>query len=1199
MSLYCLTTPGSAVTDLITTQVTSLSLVAIELGGTRLYNLRMFWNPGYTIIDVVAKMGAYNPPTLSPLCTPPATGAPTCTACPANYFLSNQRCTPCHWACQGCSGPTNAACYQCSAGYYTHPGKGSLCIDSCPTGYTPVGQTCVLNSNPQLDIAFSNNLLGDFNLPSGLHVQLGWDPSRFYPDFDFLDPIPVRYRGLFFNISESISLPSFTYNPSTLVLSSDFTVDMWVLPYDYGQLFRVNTNNGFEDDDLLVFGISQTYVNWPYPETHNILSLGMKTYGHNFQFLYTDLEVPTVKTTWYHVGFSARYYSANDTTVVTLFVNEKWQRVTFPSLFVDYKEARHNIGFLCRYIAGYLGYIYGVSIVNVAKSMTEIAQKRGSCSDCAVCPLSTSSCLSTCKFTEYVDSQGNCKSCPVTCKYGCTRPETCNLCDDSLCYKCSTFDPNTCIVCYPGASFVNGKCQCDPGLFLNGQKCSATCDPGFYLDSTVEICLACEPGCQKCTSTECIECNPDLFVENGHCSCGEGWLVSSSGECVRCDAVCKSCYGSEASCTECYTEYGYYLQGNVCVDCRTTPGYDGGLGKENVVTAGLTAEQAANAVCHEICGDAISFGQYPCDDGNLSDGDGCSSTCEVEHGWDCVNLPGLPSACKDDKAPEALLEYVKKTDTGYELIYSFSEVVYFTQDINDLASVDISKITLFTYDFTPMTTASSLYSPYLLTITPSQTVKKGSTVTVRIRDTSQVTDKVGNRLVTEKVATEVEDEFLTSTSQQVATGVAGLGGFIGGLLGLSIITTLFGGGGLGPLWRLIEHCQIINFIIYMSLSFPDNLRAFLHGLDFSNFAIVPNFYSDYVSDVFPSPSTAFENEGRSSDFYINCGGIVVIAVVLILLFAVVEVTGRLRPDAKDLQRWRRLFKYSVPIRFSIETYLMLSLGVFLQLREPVPGEGRGYLSVISAFLVLGYLVFTYFLTLWKVTFQSLAKLKEKKHMRQFGSLYQEFREERKSARAFLIVQHLRRLLYVLGLVFAIQSGMTQGILLTLMTFGFAAYLLFLRPYKNLWLGNRFECVSEILLSVAMIMVSVLALDLTRDSRELIGWGIIAVLSASIALHVGATIVMQYREIVNLTRRCARRMVKRAAERQRKKILSGKEPTQAWHFSNESMSNLDPSGGIQNIPELAVVPVTQISDNRLEPVEEEPESALGEIRPVRE
>ena len=76
------------------------------------------------------------------------------------------------------------------------------------------------------------------------------------------------------------------------------------------------------------------------------------------------------------------------------------------------------------------------------------------------------------------------------------------------------------------------------------------------------------------------------------------------------------------------------------------------LGGEDCVSQGfLAGTLACNPNCmafdtsncvDAICGDGIVGPGEECDDGNFSDGDGCSSNCTVEPGWQCV---GEPSAC--------------------------------------------------------------------------------------------------------------------------------------------------------------------------------------------------------------------------------------------------------------------------------------------------------------------------------------------------------------------------------------------------------------------------------------------------------------------------------------------------------------------------------------------------------------------------
>lgn len=55
----------------------------------------------------------------------------------------------------------------------------------------------------------------------------------------------------------------------------------------------------------------------------------------------------------------------------------------------------------------------------------------------------------------------------------------------------------------------------------------------------------------------------------------------------------------------------------------------------------------SSGACVEICGDGKNFGLVECDDGNLINGDGCSSTCQIEDGWTCSGgTPTTPDKCQ-------------------------------------------------------------------------------------------------------------------------------------------------------------------------------------------------------------------------------------------------------------------------------------------------------------------------------------------------------------------------------------------------------------------------------------------------------------------------------------------------------------------------------------------------------------------------
>jgi cysteine-rich repeat protein len=44
-----------------------------------------------------------------------------------------------------------------------------------------------------------------------------------------------------------------------------------------------------------------------------------------------------------------------------------------------------------------------------------------------------------------------------------------------------------------------------------------------------------------------------------------------------------------------------------------------------------------------LCGNGVRFGIEQCDDGNVTDFDGCSSTCTVEPGYECAGVS--PDSC--------------------------------------------------------------------------------------------------------------------------------------------------------------------------------------------------------------------------------------------------------------------------------------------------------------------------------------------------------------------------------------------------------------------------------------------------------------------------------------------------------------------------------------------------------------------------
>ena len=150
-----------------------------------------------------------------------------------------------------------------------------------------------------------------------------------------------------------------------------------------------------------------------------------------------------------------------------------------------------------------------------------------------------------------------------------------------------------------------GKCgQCVGYPIHHEGKCVASCPPSSYYDGMT--CVTCKAG-EVWNGSKCVAApkpvdpvtpvNPNKPV----ITCPRGtWWDNQQLRCLPCPDGC-------ASCPDCYS----------CDSCSL--GFYLGSG---------------SPFCQETCGDGKKF-VTDCDDGNKVDGDGCSSTCEIEEGFTC------------------------------------------------------------------------------------------------------------------------------------------------------------------------------------------------------------------------------------------------------------------------------------------------------------------------------------------------------------------------------------------------------------------------------------------------------------------------------------------------------------------------------------------------------------------------------------
>jgi cysteine-rich repeat protein len=154
-------------------------------------------------------------------------------------------------------------------------------------------------------------------------------------------------------------------------------------------------------------------------------------------------------------------------------------------------------------------------------------------------------------------------------------------------------------------------------LCLSSSQCSS-CYSGYYLQNS--SCLLCNTGVGNCAvclnSTVCSICYPDssLKADGSECICNGG-LVKTSKLCAVTGCASAYRFDSTSTCLACNTSQNFEFDG---ISCNCALGY-----------------QVSGDTCELICGDGRVITEA-CDDGNVLNGDGCSSVCTLETDFTCL-----------------------------------------------------------------------------------------------------------------------------------------------------------------------------------------------------------------------------------------------------------------------------------------------------------------------------------------------------------------------------------------------------------------------------------------------------------------------------------------------------------------------------------------------------------------------------------
>ncbi len=208
---------------------------------------------------------------------------------------------------------------------------------------------------------------------------------------------------------------------------------------------------------------------------------------------------------------------------------------------------------------------------------------------------------------------------------------------------------------------------CDDGNRVSGDGCSASCqlEEGWTCPTPGAPCLPppfCGDGridpktetCDDGNATGGDGCSATCQLEEGWscpypgaacraAQCGDG-IIAGAETCdppgEGCDEHCRALAGYACEASGCHR--------TVCGDGKKEGDEACDLGADNFLSRGCTPDCQIELTCHRpagqlgnactaSCGSGLLLDDgRACDDGNLVDGDGCSSSCAVEPGFTCA-----------------------------------------------------------------------------------------------------------------------------------------------------------------------------------------------------------------------------------------------------------------------------------------------------------------------------------------------------------------------------------------------------------------------------------------------------------------------------------------------------------------------------------------------------------------------------------
>lgn len=755
-----------------------------------------------------------------------------------------------------------------------------------------------------------------------------------------------------------------------------------------------------------------------------------------------------------------------------------------------------------------------------------------SCSTCE--GASFSECI-TCVDANAAQSSGTC-----FCMVGFFDSDpsslvvNCQQCH-SNCLTCSDSSSSGCLSCLDVyASLISGSCQCRAGYYdadssdgVSCQNCHESCatcegplvsscisciDPkvapvlgtcncieNFYdADLSANLnCLPCHSNCRSCFGSgreDCLTCTDSLaIVQSGKCTCPDQYYTVSSDfvNCRSCHLSCRTCEGPVSSnCLSCTDTLNAFLV--IGSGCKCNNGFFNENGICQVCSDGFYIGENSCEPCHATCM-ACNGGKKNC----LS----CVKNAEMKGGSDCACItPYFETA---SGCVRRLVSFSISVDQDNGILISFTGPATLTVNDVEVVIPDLSEFT-FTLQRVSQT-------GWLMVISTSHKIIEGMQVIITLTNSSVAGDaELANTTDSDSLHSESSP---TTSDEQQANAVSSLSStIISVLLALTAISG-FTTGSNSAVWGMINNIQIIRYIPMMDLHLPLVLTQFFLSSD--DISFIPNAFKLFVPDQSPRNFASARRDGiNSSMFLMNAGEELTVYSVLILLWPICHFLSKVNQMkiSAYFENSASRFKWNFFIRFAIEAYLPISFASLFQIHfiqfSSTSNAINGLLAII--FGSISILVPLLSLRFIKRNYTVLMEIEARNKLKDFGSLYDEFKNDQgfKSC-LFQILFFIRRLFYI-GILYLLEDfPIVQLGLNVAHSFGTAVYLLVFRPFEENLL-NFSNIFAELCTSLTFTLCGGYLLDFNTSIGIGIQWTVIAALYAMMFVNTIVALILALR-----------------------------------------------------------------------------------------